>query len=190
RDADRDPPIVPLGDGAIALRTDGSRRVAAVRTADCVPLLVAERSGHAVAAVHAGWRGTAAGIATRCVSRLSRAGVRPRRLVAAIGPAVRACCYEVSADVVAVVSRASGVDAARVSHDGIRGRPMLDLAGAVAAQLVSAGIAAEAVSVAPWCTACSEELFFSYRRDGATAGRMMAVIGWRSDCGASSGTVA
>jgi YfiH family protein len=179
RDEDRGDDGIVEADGAWALREEGRRRSPAVGTADCVPLLLAERGGAAIAAVHAGWRGTAAGVARRAVSELERAGIRPARLVAAIGPAVGPCCYEVSDEVAGRVARAAGVPPATLTRPGPRSRPLLDLPRAVRAQLVEAGLPEEGVSTAPWCTACRADLFYSYRRDPEAGGRMTALIGWR-----------
>jgi YfiH family protein len=181
RDANPDPESTPQADGAIALRLDGCGQTPAVRTADCVPVLIVERTGRAVAAVHAGWRGTAAGIARRAVERLAGAGIPPDRLRVGLGPAVGPCCYEVSQEVVSRVCQASEVAVGRVTRPGPRERPMLDLPGAVAAQLRAAGVSRTAISVAPWCTSCHVDLFFSYRRDGSRTGRMMALVGWTAD---------
>jgi YfiH family protein len=178
RAADCDPGAPPRADGVLALRPGKSAPAPAVRVADCVPVLLATRDGAAVAAVHAGWRGTAAGIVQRAVERLETLGVRPRDLVAAMGPAIGACCYEVSDDVVQAVAGASGASLAQVALGGAGERAMLDLRRANRLQLVRAGLKPEAVHVAPWCTACSPAWFFSYRRDGAVTGRMMACIGW------------
>ena len=169
---------LPSADGIFGRREEARGQVAAVRTADCVPVLLADRQGGAVAALHAGWRGTAAGIIGRAVERLAGLGIEPGRLLAAIGPAVGACCYEVNRDVAEAVcgSTPEARDSFPGRLDGAK--PRLDLSEAVSRQLSSAGLAPDSISRAPWCTACREDLFFSHRRDGERAGRMMAVIGW------------
>jgi YfiH family protein len=166
----------PRADGALARR--GDLCAPAVRTADCVPLLLADVEGRAVAAVHAGWRGTAAGIATEAVERFRGLGIDPATLRAALGPAIGVCCYEVGAEITAAVARASGVDPAEISA-GAGSNRRLDLHAANRHQLRAAGLSSEAISSAPWCTACAAELFFSYRRDGAGGGRQVACIGWK-----------
>ncbi len=143
-------------------------RFLAVRTADCVPILLATREGDFLAAIHAGWRGTAARIATRTVDELVARGCRAEHLVAAIGPSIGPCCYPVAPEVAERVAGASGID---LDAGG------LDLRAANRAQLTGAGIPAEAVHTAPWCTACEAERFFSYRRDGRLAGRQLSLIG-------------
>lgn len=168
----------PSADGIVGCRGEAPGRIAAVRTADCVPVLLADRQGGAVAAVHAGWRGTAAGIIGKAVERLGTLGVEPGRLLAAIGPAVGPCCYEVDRAVAEAVATSTPG-----SRDSFPGRldgakPRLDLSEAVFRQLSSAGLPSGSISRAPWCTVCREDLFFSHRRDAERAGRMMAVIGW------------
>lgn len=150
--------------------------VSAVRWADCVPLLLADRGGAAVAAVHAGWRGAAAGVVPAAVRRLREHGIRPADLRAAVGPAIGGCCYQVGDEVITAIARASGVAAERLVARGGR----LDLRRAVGLQLEREGLDPSAIHVAPWCTHCSGDLFFSYRREGAGAGRQMACIGWRN----------
>jgi len=98
----------PRADGALATAREAGGWAPAVRWADCVPVLLASDDGGAVAAVHSGWRGTAAGIAPRAVARFAARGWAPRSLVAAVGPAIGACCYEVGAEVAAAVARSAG----------------------------------------------------------------------------------
>jgi YfiH family protein len=168
----------PRADALLALHADGAQRAPAVRVADCVPVLIADRRGRAVAAVHAGWRGTARGIVGRTVRELTRLGLDPAGLSAAVGPAIGRCCYEVSDDVLAHVSRASGGNGAALAATGPSGRPMLDLRRANRLQLENAGLPPGRISCAPWCTSCEAARFYSFRREGEGTGRMMACIGW------------
>jgi len=168
---------IPEADGAVWSPPDG-KTVPCVRTADCVPVLLADREGRAAAVVHAGWRGTAAGIVRVAVRRLAERGLPPTGLVAALGPAVGPCCYPVGREVVEAVAASlgpGGVAEAITGRDPFR----LDLRVANRAQLVDAGLRPDAVHAAPWCTSCRGDLFFSYRRDGRAAGRMMATVGPR-----------
>lgn len=165
----------PEADGAWLAR---SGPAACVRTADCVPILLADREGPRLAALHAGWRGTAAGIVREGVATLARAGARPAALVAALGPAIGRCCYAVGADVARAVARASGgvvPDVAETDGEGIR----LDLHEANRLQLLAAGVPEASIAAAPWCTRCHGGLFFSFRGEGAAAGRSMATLGLR-----------
>ena len=148
-----------------------------VITADCVPVLIA--MGDAIAAVHAGWRGVVAGVVPAALARLreaaAAAGGDGSVPVAWIGPSIGACCYEVGPDVAAQVVAASGEE---VATPGPAGKPHLDVARAVEIQLRSAGIA-DVRRFGP-CTRCHPELLWSYRREGAKAGRNIAYIWMRT----------
>jgi YfiH family protein len=155
---------VPEADGVLRRLSPGSTLpIAAVRTADCVPLLMADRQGRAVAAIHAGWRGTAAMIAVAAVDLFEAAGIPAGDLVVALGPSIRSCCYAVGDEVIAALGAATG--------------PTVDLPAVNREQLVGAGIDRSAVHTAPWCTRCRPDLFFSARGEGVSTGRMMAAIG-------------
>lgn len=165
-------------DGVLALAGDRRGVAPAVRVADCVPLLLADRQGRAVAAVHAGWRGTARGVARTAVERLGALGIPAGGLLAALGPAIGPCCYEVSDEVAGEVAAGCGCPPGVLARRGPNGRPLLDLREANRLQLLAAGLPGEAIDAAPWCTACTPEWFFSYRRDGTESGRLMACVGW------------
>jgi YfiH family protein len=176
-DASAADPSPPLADGAFR-RADESADVPvpAVRTADCVPILLADRSGAAFAALHAGWRGTAAGIARIGVLRFATEGIDSRELVVALGPAILGCCYEVGDDVVTSLEPACGARSALVARTAA-GRASVDLHAALRAQLTLAGVSSDAIHAAPWCTRCRTDLFFSFRAEGPGAGRLMAAAG-------------
>jgi YfiH family protein len=168
---------VSVGDGWVATRDAPAGTVLGVRTADCVPILLADVAGQAIAAVHAGWRGTAAGIARRAVEELARAGVAEAGLRAALGPSIGPCCYEVGEEVASAVARSVGGRGEAVVRR-IEERVRLDLVEANRLQLLDAGLEPAAVSAGAPCTACRADLFFSFRRDGPT-GRQLACIGFR-----------
>jgi YfiH family protein len=150
-----------------------------VVTADCVPVLVASRSGTAVAAIHGGWRGLAAGVVEAGVAALVQAsGAAAAELVAAIGPHAGPCCYEVDAPVLEALAARFGKELDRALRPSPRpGRAMLDLASVTALSLARAGLAAPAVGrAAAVCTVCDPVRFHSYRRDGERAGRLFHVI--------------
>jgi YfiH family protein len=152
----------------------------AIRTADCIPILMADPRTRAIAAVHAGWRGTAARVAARAVSELARQfASRPQDLVAAVGPSIGACCYQVGAEVLEAF-RAAGAEESEIREwfAAERGgnRLRLDVAGANRDQLLAAGMSEARVAVCGLCTRCHPEVFHSYRRDGTSAGRLAAVI--------------
>lgn len=202
-------------DGAIAV-TVGERvgdgqytrqpgRLLAIRTADCVPILLADPSSRVVAAVHAGWRGTVRHVVETAVGEMRKEmGIQPEHLYAAIGPSIRSCCYQVGGEVVEAF-RSQFAYAEELFQpaepDPVRSRyPMLfmtgappghpydprwnaerpvglDLALANRRQLVSAGVAEAQIEVLPYCTYCHLRQFYSFRREGEAAGRMAAVIG-------------
>lgn len=160
-----------------ALVTTRPQLALSVITADCVPVLLAtERSaGLRLAAVHAGWRGIVGGVLGAALSRLLADGVEAEPasagVTAWIGPAIGPCCYEVGPEVAGPVVAAS---APEVASDGPAGRPHLDLRRAVALQLARAGIST--VRILGPCTRCHPDLLWSYRRDGAKAGRNIAFL--------------
>ncbi len=151
---------------------------AAVSVADCVPILLADPASGAVAAVHAGWRGTLAGAAARAVEALrADFGAPPGKLLAAIGPSIGACCYEVSDDVAGPFRGAFGPDAVRETPGA---PPRVDLWAANHAVLARAGVAPEHTHVLGACTACDRERFFAHRRDRGRTGRHVAFIAPRA----------
>jgi polyphenol oxidase len=135
-----------------------------IRTADCYPILLADTRNCAVAAVHAGWRGTAAQIVVRTIEQMrARFGTQPGDLSVAIGPGIGACCYEV------------GVEVAR--QFGLEQAGKIDLAEMNHRLLVENGVATERIEVLGGCTRCDAHLFHSFRRDRESAGRMVSWIG-------------
>lgn len=163
-----------IGDGLVALASDRPCGALALRSADCVPLLLAQRGGRAAAAAHAGWRGVVAGVALAAVERLRTLGIPAAELVVALGPAIGPCCYEVGPEVLRAVAGVAAVPAGPAAGSG-----RLDLHGALHGQLGSAGVPQSAIHTAPWCTRCAPQLFFSHRREGLRSGRQLACIGFK-----------
>lgn len=148
----------------------------AVVTADCVPILLCVRSGQSVAAVHAGWRGLAAGVVAAAVEAL-RAAAPGAPLRAAIGPHIGPCCYEVDEPVTSRLAERFGAALAAALRPSRAGHHRLDLAALVRHELLGAGLAAEAVGAqSAACTFCDPHRFHSYRRDGQAAGRLVHFI--------------
>ncbi len=167
-----DPP--PVADAVIS---DSPGRRIGVVTADCVPILAASADGSAVAAIHAGWRGLAAGVVAAGLDALAVVAGPGVARIAVIGPHIGPCCYEVDAPVLdALESRfANGLGAA--TRPARPGRAMLDLALLVCRELEACGVAPESIdSLSDACTACHPERFHSFRRDGERAGRMQHYI--------------
>jgi YfiH family protein len=153
--------------------------LAGVKTADCVPILIGDSTTGAFAAVHAGWRGTLAGIATEALGRMrEKYHTNPQDVRVAIGPAAGVCCYEVGADVIDPFRNSfPHQDLFTKTRDS---HACIDLLKANRSQLVSAGVDPEKINVAPLCTMCRTDLFFSYRREKnvqGKVGRLMSVIG-------------
>ena len=163
-----------------ALISNAPKILLTVKTADCVPVLLGDAATGAFAAVHAGWRGTSASIVARAIEQLQNEyGTRPENLRAAIGPAATACCYEVGADVIGKF-REGFADADSLFEPTRDGHARIDLHKANLNQLIAAGVPADRIHTAPFCTMERTDLFFSYRREKAVygrVGRLMSVIG-------------
>ncbi len=192
----------PAGDG---LMTCEPGVLLTIRTADCLPLLLVDARRRVVAAVHAGWRGALARIIEKAVGDMRRAfACDPRKLIAAVGPSIRACCYEVGQEVVeafqGAFAEADGFfqplrtkpEAATDRHSilFLSAYPpghapehlpaaRLDLTAVARHQLTAAGLKPANILIADYCTACRTDLFFSHRREGPATGRQVAVIAIR-----------
>lgn len=163
-----------------AIVSNASQVLAGVKTADCVPLLLGDPRTRSYAAVHAGWRGTFAGIAFYAIERLmTEYGAKPEDLRVAIGPAAAVCCYEVGAEVIdGFRERFAYADELFVATRD--GHARIDLLKANQTQLAAAGVPVEQIHTAPLCTMNRTDLFFSYRREKQSqgkVGRLMSVIG-------------
>ena len=145
-----------------------------IETADCLPVLLVDPRRRAAAAAHAGWRGTAAGVTRRAVEALLRQGSRSADLLAALGPGIGPCCYEVGDE----LREAFGPAGAPFFRPGPRGRPHLDVRAANRQQLREAGLLPDRIFSLDECTYCLAERYHSFRREGKGAGRMINYVGW------------
>ena len=196
---DAAPAEVCQGDASI---TNRPGLLLAVQTADCVPILLVDPKKRAVAAVHAGWRGTLARIVVKAVGQMQmHFNSKPADLLAAIGPSIGGCCYEVGTEVATqflsqFLEAPEWFDEFRTGDEpnpvqwlnmmppGHQPPPknvLLDLRKANRAQLLGAGLRAPNIFVSDLCTACRRDLLFSYRKEGPESGRLMSVIGLRSE---------
>ena len=152
--------------------------------ADCAPVLLYDPRHRAFALIHAGWRGTAAGIVPNAIAALSeRYGSRPAELLAGVGPAIDACCYECGQEVREAFAAHPLADTCarfeeRRDAKG-RMRLYLDVAGSNVAQLRASGLAAEHIEASGYCTGCRTDLFYSHRREPKPSGRFAVAIGLR-----------
>ena len=189
RFAPGDPPAE--GDAVITRR---SGLLLAVQVADCLPVLIVDKAKRILAAVHAGWRGLLAGVVPRTLAAMqSRYASDPRHCLAVIGPSIGPCCYEVGQDVAMPFEEAfpgrpqlwrnfQPRGRALSSGTGLSDAPpsarrMLDLSAACRCQLESAGLPDGSVFSHPPCTCCHRDVFYSYRAEGGSTGRMLAAIG-------------
>jgi YfiH family protein len=182
---ERLPAATLMGDGVF---TDREGLVLGVATSDCVPILLAHRDGHFVSAVHAGWRGTAARIAEKAVKdACAHYGTKAGDIFAGLGPCIHKCCYPVRSDV-REAFQGAGLPLSVFEEDGNPDETpppasdaktsswRLDLVEANVLQLLAAGLPPRNIEVVDRCTSCDASFFFSFRRDGEYAGRMMSVI--------------
>jgi hypothetical protein len=167
---------------ADAVMSNAEHVLAGVKTADCVPVLIADPVTRSFAAVHAGWRGTVASIVEKAVSELQRwYGARAEDIIAAIGPAASCNMYEIGPDVIEQFN-AAFKDIGRYFTPTNEGHALIDLHNANRDQLIQAQVPPEQIYIAPLCTMERADLFFSYRRekqDFGRTGRLLSVIGRR-----------
>jgi purine-nucleoside/S-methyl-5'-thioadenosine phosphorylase / adenosine deaminase len=172
----------------------------AVQTADCVPILLVDPKKRAIAAIHAGWRGTLARIVTKTIGAMQmHFATNPRDLLAAIGPSIGPCCYEVGTEVATQFlsqfpdaptyfdefrtgDEPNPVQWLNMMPPGHQPPPkgvLLDLRKANRSQLLAAGLRPQNIHTIDLCTACRPDLLFSYRKEGPQSGRLMSVIALR-----------
>jgi YfiH family protein len=187
-----------VGDGLV---TNLHEMALAIQTADCFPVLLVDRRNHAVGAFHAGWRGTVKRIVEKGLGIMRHEyGTRPEDVLAAIGPGIQKCCYEIGEEVRAEFE-SQFADARELFHEKYSPNPIrekypllflnvrppghgesatklyLDLAAANQRQLLAAGVSQGQIQIMQYCTSCNTRKFFSHRAERGRTGRMMAVVG-------------
>lgn len=164
----------PVDHGVDGLITNETGVALTVFSADCTPILFFDPQKRVIGAVHAGWRGTAAKIATKAVAAMQEQfGCRPEAIRAAIGPCIGSCCFETDGDVPDAMRRAMGAAAApAITQTGEKYHVDLKLLNAI--QLEQAGI--RQIDIAKACTACQPQRFWSHRRVGDRRGSLAAII--------------
>ncbi len=163
-----------------ALATRLENAALSIQVADCLPVLLVDPVRRVIAAVHSGWRGSLSGILPQTIREMERAfGSDPSTLLVAIGPGIRACCFEVGREVAELFE---GSYPGCCSSTGSPGKYHLDLGQILDTQMNLAGVRPEHRHDMAACTRCNPDEFFSYRREGPAAGRMMAVIGFSPGC--------
>lgn len=154
-----------------ALITNIPNVVLSILTADCVPILLYDTQNHAIAAIHAGWKGTKANITQQTVKRMQEVfSTEPKHIIAGIAPSIGRCCYEVGDDV------AKHFFDIPQSYTQVKNKYMLDLPYINKKQLLQAGVEDTNIEMSNICTACHTERFFSYRKEAGCSGRFMSMI--------------
>jgi len=155
-----------------ALITDRPHVMLTILTADCVPILLYDTKNHVIAAIHAGWKGTKAQIASKTITKMKETfNTKVEDIIAAIAPSIGACCYEVGEDV------AQHFFDTPQGFRQVQDKYMLDLPQINKIQLLQAGLKEEHIEMSNICTACDVEHFFSYRKEQGCSGRFMSMIG-------------
>ncbi|MEK6678372.1 MAG: peptidoglycan editing factor PgeF [Nitrospirota bacterium] len=156
--------------------TNNSGIAISVVTADCVPVLLIDRKKRIVAAVHAGWRGTAKRILQKTVKKMSDSfGSKPEDMIAGIGPSIGQCCYEVDEKVIEPMEKEFNY-LNRFSVQKKENKWHIDLQMINREQLIETGLKPANINIVSLCTSCYPDMFYSYRRDGAGTGRMISVV--------------
>ncbi len=160
---------------ADALISDTENTALAVRTADCLPVLLADPKTGLIAAAHAGWRGTAACIVKHVIRDMQRRGARADRIIASLGPCIGPCCFRIDERTAARLAgsvKGTNHHIRQKDHGDIHA----DLRAINCLQLLQSGLNAAHIEQLPACTCCHTDDYFSYRRDGAETGRQLAVV--------------
>jgi polyphenol oxidase len=186
-DEDRTEMVLHQGDATLS---SAPGVVCGVRSADCASVLLADLKSGAVAAVHAGWRGTVLGVVEAAIAAM-RAHTDAPEIVAAIGPHIEVCCFEVGDEVATELAACSSLGRRAVRgrseskslgrFPGDARKPHVDLRAILEEKLLSEGIVRSRIDHVRGCTVCDAEAFFSYRREGQVSGRMLSAIAVRTE---------
>lgn len=171
------------GAKADAIISDDAERVISVRIADCGPILLATDDGAIVAAVHAGWRGVVSQVLPNTIREIRR--MSGAKLIAAVGPCIGGCAFEVGPEVVEQFRQLFGADAPVEMKKDVEGKGLLDLRRAIELQLLGCGVGEDRIDLTDRCTHRDADEFFSHRREKGITGRMAALI-----CARGNGSVA
>jgi len=164
--------------GADGLLTGVKDLLLMIKVADCFPVFLYDPVKQAIGLIHAGWRGTAAGIVPKAIEKMVGSfGSKPEHIVAGIGPGIGSCCFIVGEDVREAFRKYNARTAFLNTYDDEKLH--CDLKKMIATELLSGGLQEERIAAADACTCCNEMVFYSHRRDNGKTGRMAAVIGLR-----------
>lgn len=159
-----------------AVITDQPGIAIGIKTADCVPIFFADRTKRIIAVAHAGWRGTSLSIAAKVIDTLrTRFTCRTEEIIAAIGPAIGPCCYQVDETVFSAMSAHNGREIF-FSSSPEKGKWMFDLSRANKIQMIRAGLLDKNIYTAGYCTSCNRDKFYSHRGEGGNTGRQFNFI--------------
>ncbi|MBT3300592.1 MAG: peptidoglycan editing factor PgeF [Candidatus Marinimicrobia bacterium] len=157
-------------DGIISRNKDV---ILSIQVADCFPVFFCDLHTKEIALAHAGWRGLVSEIIPKTIQRMMEHGSKPQNIRVVLGPSIKACCFEVSSDVLGEFDSSFAI-----MKTEKKGKYRVDLLAIAMAQLARSQIHFDNIFVDPSCTFCDKDSFFSFRRDGKKAGRMLALFGW------------
>ena len=174
----RDPVPALWQEEADAVLTSSPSLPIGIRTADCLPILMADPGGRGVGAVHAGWKGMALGMLPKAIQQFCEEfGTAPEEMILAVGPGIGSCCLEVDEPVRAYfIEQKREGDWETCVRPGRPGHWWLDLKMMVQNQALREGVKRENIDILPYCTCCEKSYFYSYRREGLAAGRQVNYI--------------
>ncbi len=171
--ADDSPSERPHADG---FYTDKKGLSLCVKVADCLPILLCDKEAGIIAALHAGWRGSALNIVGEGVKKMEQSGASPSRIIAAIGPGIGRCCFAVKEDFLSEFSSLVGAETSKKFIHQTETQPHADLKELNRFLLLQAGLTPEHIDICPLCTCCAPDLFFSHRASKGLRGTMGALI--------------